>query len=241
MAVLVAAARLRPVAVALVVSLSRAWPTISSSCRRSTPSPSPIPRTSSRCSSSCRRGHRQHPDARACAPRPIAARREARTTAELYVFSRKLAGVVDARRSAVDRRHQIASTAEAPRSSILLPERTAESGIAVRAGYPPEASFNEADLAAARWAWEHEQRRRPRRRHAARPAAVPADAHRPRRRRRRRHRRERPGALLTPDQRRLLDALADQAALAIERIKLADDIDRGAAAAPSPSGCARRC
>ena len=34
------------------------------------------------------------------------------------------------------------------------------------------------------------------------------------------------GALLSPDQRRLFDALADQTALAIERINLADDIDR---------------
>jgi two-component system sensor histidine kinase KdpD len=38
--------------------------------------------------------------------------------------------------------------------------------------------------------------------------------------------RDKPGALLTPDQRRLFDALADQAALAIERINLAHDIDR---------------
>ena len=38
--------------------------------------------------------------------------------------------------------------------------------------------------------------------------------------------RERPGALLTADQRRLLDALIDQAALAIERVRLVEDIDR---------------
>jgi two-component system sensor histidine kinase KdpD len=38
--------------------------------------------------------------------------------------------------------------------------------------------------------------------------------------------REKPGPLLTPDQRRLFDALADQAALGIERINLAEDIDR---------------
>jgi two-component system sensor histidine kinase KdpD len=37
---------------------------------------------------------------------------------------------------------------------------------------------------------------------------------------------EKQGALLTPDQRRLFDALADQAALAIERVNLAEDIDR---------------
>ena len=34
------------------------------------------------------------------------------------------------------------------------------------------------------------------------------------------------GALLTPDQRRLLDALIDQGALAIERVNLVEDMDR---------------
>ncbi len=37
---------------------------------------------------------------------------------------------------------------------------------------------------------------------------------------------DRSGPLLTPDQRRLLDALSDQAALAIERINLAQDVTR---------------
>ena len=37
---------------------------------------------------------------------------------------------------------------------------------------------------------------------------------------------DKPGPLLTPDQRRLLDALIDQAALAIERIHLVDDLDQ---------------
>jgi len=36
---------------------------------------------------------------------------------------------------------------------------------------------------------------------------------------------------LTPDQRRLLDALSDQTALAIERINLAEDLDRAKMAA----------
>jgi len=35
-----------------------------------------------------------------------------------------------------------------------------------------------------------------------------------------------PGAILTPDQHRLLDALSDQAALAIERVNLVEDVDR---------------
>ena len=35
-----------------------------------------------------------------------------------------------------------------------------------------------------------------------------------------------PGPILTPDQHRLLDALSDQAALAIERVNLVEDVDR---------------
>src|SRR6185312_1910747 len=37
---------------------------------------------------------------------------------------------------------------------------------------------------------------------------------------------DKPGPLLTPEQRRLLDALMDQAALAVERVRLVEDLDR---------------
>jgi two-component system sensor histidine kinase KdpD len=37
---------------------------------------------------------------------------------------------------------------------------------------------------------------------------------------------DKPGPLLTPDQRRLLYSLMDQAALAIERVRLVEDLDR---------------
>jgi two-component system sensor histidine kinase KdpD len=37
---------------------------------------------------------------------------------------------------------------------------------------------------------------------------------------------DRPGPLLTPDERRLLDALLDQSALAIERVRLVEDMER---------------
>ncbi len=37
---------------------------------------------------------------------------------------------------------------------------------------------------------------------------------------------DKPGPLLTPDQRRLLDALGDQGALAIERVQLVEEMDR---------------
>ena len=62
---------------------------------------------------------------------------------------------------------------------------------------------------------------------AGRQAAVPADAHRARRRSASSaSTTTRPGPLLTPDQRRLLDALVDQGALAIERVQLVEDMDR---------------
>ncbi|MGO7638724.1 GAF domain-containing protein, partial [Rhizobium leguminosarum] len=35
---------------------------------------------------------------------------------------------------------------------LLLPE---EGSIAVKAGYPPDDTLDDADIAAARWAWEH--------------------------------------------------------------------------------------
>ena len=45
----------------------------------------------------------------------------------------------------------------------------------------------------------------------------------------------------TPEQRRLLDALlGPECALAIERVGLAEDVDRAQACSPRPTGCARR-
>jgi two-component system sensor histidine kinase KdpD len=97
----------------------------------------------------------------------------------------------------------------------------------VKAGYPPEDVLDKADLAAANWAWEHDRpagrgsdtlpgARRlflPMRTGRGAIGVVGIDS-------------DKPGPLLTPDQRRLLDALIDQAALAIERVHLVDDLDR---------------
>jgi two-component system sensor histidine kinase KdpD len=105
-----------------------------------------------------------------------------------------------------------------------LPE---DGSITVKAGYPPEDMLDEADLAAAKWTWQSD---RPAGRgsdtlpgakrlflpmHTGRGAVgiVGIDA-------------DKPGPLLTLDQRRLLDALMDQAALAIERVRLVEDLDR---------------
>jgi two-component system sensor histidine kinase KdpD len=166
----------------------------------------------------------------------VAARQRARTTEELYGFSRKLAGIGTLDDLLWATAYQIAAMLRL-RVMLLLPE---EGGVRVtpRAGYPPEDALDEADLAAAQWCWQHD-----------RPAGRGADTL--------------PGArrlflplrtgrgsvgvlgldraplgsegapamafgtpLLTPDQQRLFDALADQAAVSIERIRLVGDLDR---------------
>src|SRR5215469_2242908 len=153
----------------------------------------------------------------------VAARARVRTTEELFAFSRKLAGIGKLDDLLWATVYQIALMLSV-RVVVLLPEGE---GIAVRAGYPPEDELDEADLAAARWAWEHN-------RSAGRGADTLPGARRlflPLRTGRGivgvlGIDRDRPGPLLTPDGRRLLDALADQVAVAIERIAFAEDVDR---------------
>jgi two-component system sensor histidine kinase KdpD len=112
---------------------------------------------------------------------------------------------------------------------ILLPEGGT---VAVRAGYPPDDTLVDADIAAAGWAWEHN-----------RPAGRGADTlpgakrlYLPLKTGRTAIGvvgldNDRQGPLLTPEQQRLFDALADQAALAIERVQLVADVDRAKLAA----------
>ena len=159
----------------------------------------------------------------------IVARERAATTEDLYRFSRKLAGMATLDDLLWATAYQVAHMLEL-HVVLLLPEGEE---LEVRAGYPPEDMLDEGDLAAAKWAFEHGQRGGPRRRHlAGRAAAVPAHAHGARRGRRSSDWiREREGPLLTPDQRRLLDSLSDQAALAIERLHLAEEMDRARLAA----------
>jgi two-component system sensor histidine kinase KdpD len=158
----------------------------------------------------------------------LMAQQRAKTTEDLYAFSRKLSGVVSLDDLLWATSFQIASMLRV-RVVILLPEGQT---LAVRSGYPPEDWMSEADIAAAKWSW---QNNRPAGRGAdtlpgakrlfipmqtARGAVgvVGLDN-------------DRPGALLTPDQRRLLDSIAGQAALAIERIYLASDVDKAHIAA----------
>ncbi|MBV8526041.1 MAG: sensor histidine kinase KdpD [Acetobacteraceae bacterium] len=158
----------------------------------------------------------------------IAARQRAKITEELYLFSRKLAGAVSLDDVLWATAHQIALMLKA-KVVLLLPENEM---LAVRAGFPPEDQLDAADLAAARWSWENT-------RAAGRGADTLPGAKRlflPMQTGRGAVGiigidRDEPGVLLTPDQHRLLDALADQAALAIERVNLAADVDRARLAA----------
>ncbi|MFB9950247.1 DUF4118 domain-containing protein [Rhizobium puerariae] len=157
-----------------------------------------------------------------------AARQRARTTEDLYLFSKKLAGTGTLDDVLWATAFQIASMLKV-RVVILLPEN---GSIAVKAGYPPDDTLVDADIAAAKWAWEHN-----------RPAGRGADTLPGARRlylpmRTGREAvgvigldNDRQGPLLTPEQQRLFDALADQAALAIERIQLVSDVDKARLAA----------
>jgi two-component system sensor histidine kinase KdpD len=152
----------------------------------------------------------------------IAATR-ANTTEALYAFSRKLAGTGTLDDVLWATAFQIASMLKA-RVVLLLPENNQ---IAVKAGYPPEDTLDQSDLAAANWAWLNDRAagrgaetlpgaRRlflPMRTGRATVGVVGIDS-------------DKPGPLLTPDQRRLFDALIDQGALAIERVHLVEDVDQ---------------
>jgi two-component system sensor histidine kinase KdpD len=147
----------------------------------------------------------------------------ARTTEALYAFSRKLAGTGTLDDVLWATAFQIASMLKV-RVVLLLPHN---GSIAVKAGYPPEDTLDKSDLAAATWAWQNDRpagrgadtlpgARRlflPMRTGRATVGVVGIDS-------------DKPGPALTPDQRRLFDALIDQAALAIERVRLVEDVDR---------------
>ena len=152
-----------------------------------------------------------------------AAMERARTTESLYSFSRKLAGTGTLDDVLWATAYQTALMLKV-RVMLLLPEG---GSIAVKAGYPPEDILDDADLAAAKWAFEND-------RSAGRGSDTLPDAKRlflPMRTGRGAIGvmgidSDKPGPLFTPDQRRLLDALRDQGALAIERVKLVEEMDR---------------
>jgi two-component system sensor histidine kinase KdpD len=155
-------------------------------------------------------------------------RREA-ATAALYTFSRKLAGVgaVDDLLWAIA--HQIASMLHV-RVLLLLPDDNGK--LAVRAGYPPDDELGESEWPAAQWAWDHKEPAGrgsdtlPTAQHSFLPlrtvrGAVGVIG----------IEREGNQAVILPEERRLLDALADQAAMAIERLNLTEESDEARMAA----------
>lgn len=151
-----------------------------------------------------------------------AARLRARTSEALYAFSRKVAGVATLDDLLWAAAFQIASMLKL-NVVILVPE---DGQLAVHVGYPPEDRVDSADLAAAHWSWKHNRPAgrgaetlpgtkrlfMPIRTNRGAVGVIGLD-------------RERPGPLFTPDERRLLDALLDQTAVAIERVQLAKEID----------------
>jgi two-component system sensor histidine kinase KdpD len=153
----------------------------------------------------------------------VAAQERVRVVESLYGFSRKLAGAGALGDVLWATAYQIAMMLKV-RVVLLLPDN---GSIAVKGGYPPEDALDEADLAAAKWAWE-----------TGRLAGRDSDAlpgakwlFMPMRTGRGAIgilgiSRDAAGPLLRPDQRRLLDALADQGALATERVHLVEDIER---------------
>jgi two-component system sensor histidine kinase KdpD len=153
----------------------------------------------------------------------MAARSRARVTEELLAFSRKLSGVATLDDLLWVATYQIASMLKL-HVVILMPDGI---DLVVKAGYPPEDELAGADIAAAKWSWANNRpggrdsdtlpgARRlflPLRTGRGTVGVIGLD-------------REAPGVLLTPDGRRLLDALMDLAALAIERIHLESDLDQ---------------
>jgi two-component system sensor histidine kinase KdpD len=146
-----------------------------------------------------------------------------RSTEQLYAFSRKLAGTATLDDVLWATAYQAALMLKV-RVVLLLPQ---DGRLTVMTGYPPEDQLDDADLAAASWAWSNDRAAGrgsdtlpgakrlflPMRTGRGLIGVIGIDD-------------DRTGPLLTPDQRRLLDALVDQGALAIERVLLVEDMDR---------------
>src|SRR5262249_16397638 len=84
----------------------------------------------------------------------VAAHERVRTVELLYAFSRKLAGVGTLDDVLWATAYQTALMLTV-RVVLLLPEE--DDSIVVKAGYPPEDILDEADVAAAKWAWQNDR------------------------------------------------------------------------------------
>ncbi|MCJ2082163.1 sensor histidine kinase [Methylobacterium sp. J-090] len=158
----------------------------------------------------------------------VVSRGRARATERLYGFSRKLAGCATLDDVLWATSAQIAAMLRV-RVVLLLPESGA---VSVRAGFPPEDTLDAADLGAATWAFDNERlagrgadtlpgAKRlflPMRTGRGIVGVIGLDT-------------DGTGPILSPENRRLFDVLADMAALAIERVRLVEDLDRAERAA----------
>jgi two-component system sensor histidine kinase KdpD len=158
--------------------------------------------------------------------RTESARREARATAELYAFSRKIAGVMDLYDLLWIVVSHLARLLHAE-VVMLMPEKGLDGRLVPHAAFPPDSEFGDADLAAARWSWDadHATGRGTDTLPGARwlfvpirtsgsPVAVIGILT------------VKEGGELSAADRRLLEAVGNQAAVAIERVTLAEDIDQ---------------
>jgi two-component system, OmpR family, sensor histidine kinase KdpD len=153
----------------------------------------------------------------------VTAQARVRTVESLHSFSRKLSGAGTLDDVLWATAYQTALMLKV-RVVLLLPSNGT---ITVKAGYPPEDTLDDADLAAAKWSFENDRaagrgsdtlpgaKRLFLPMHTGRGAigVVGIDS-------------DKTGPLLTPEQRRLLDALMDQGALAIERVQLVENMEQ---------------
>ena len=152
-----------------------------------------------------------------------AQRNVARRTANLYAFSRKIAAAASFDDIVWAAVHHVASTLQC-RSLVLAPDE--DGALAIAGGYPPEDRLDARDWGAARWAWEHGEaagwssETLPSStwlflplKTAQGPQALLGVSF------------EEGKQRLDAEDRRVLDALVDQVAIAIERARLTTDIE----------------
>src|SRR5215472_607312 len=153
----------------------------------------------------------------------MTAQTRVRIVESLYSFSRKLAsaGTLDDVLWATSFQTAMMLTV---RVVLLVPDKGV---LRIKCGYPPEDMLDDADVAAAKWSFENNRVAGrgsdtlpgakwlflPMRTGRGPIGVIGIDS-------------DKPGPWLTPDQRRLLDALSDQGALAIERVQLVEDMER---------------
>ena len=146
----------------------------------------------------------------------------ARRTANLYEFSRKIASAASFDDIVWAAVHHVASSLQC-RSLVLRPDE--DGGLSIAGAYPPEDQLDARDWGAAKWAWQHGEaagRGSPTLpsstwlflplKTAQEPLAVLGISFED-------------GKQIDPEGRRVLDALVDQVAVAIERAKLTADVE----------------